>query len=190
MNKQMLQFAFGILLVTGMFSSCKKDKSAPEENDEEVITTMDVVIKEEGDSSATTYSFDDPDGPGGNAPTIASIPLAPNKVYDVEVVLLNKTTNPAAVVSEEVLAEAVDHRFYFEVSGANLTVSDLDQDANGIPVGLHSKWTTGAASTGKIDITLRHYPDGGKEISDPVTSPKSGTDMSTKDIGGFSVTIQ
>jgi len=191
MKKQFSKIAFGILLIAAVFSSCKKDKDEPEENEEEVITTMNVIIREEGGGAETTYAFDDPDGPGGNQPTIDDIVLAAGKAYDVEVVLLNKTTNPPEVVSEEVSEEAEDHRFYYEVSGgANLTVSDFDTDSNGMPVGLTSKWTTGAASTGKIDITLRHYPNGGKEASDPVNSTKSGTDISTQDIGGFSITIQ
>ena len=190
MNNKMLKIGFGFLLTAGVFSACTKESDAPEQNEEEVITTMNVIITEEGTANATTYAFDDPDGPGGNSPTIDQITLKPNKVYNVEVVLLNKTTSPPEVVSEEVAEEAEDHRFYFEVSGVNITVSDLNTDTNGVPVGLASQWTTGAASAGKMDITLRHYPNGNKETSDPVSSSKSGTDISTTDMGGFPVTIQ
>jgi hypothetical protein len=100
---------------------------------------------------------------------------------------------PVDTISNEVADEKDSHRFYYEVQGgANVTVSNLDADANGIPVGLTGTWTTGAVSTGKMQITLRHYPaiPPNKAAVDLVNSSKSGTDISTVDIGGFTVKIQ
>ncbi len=57
-----------------------------------------------------------------------------------------------------------------------ITVSDMDNDINDLPLGLNSTWTTTAAGTGIMKITLRHYANGGKEMSDPVSSSKSATD--------------
>jgi hypothetical protein len=58
-------------------------------------------------------------------------------------------------------------------------VSGLDNDANGVALGLSSNWVSGAAATGKIKITLRHYGGNppGKAANDPVNSTKSSTDL-------------
>jgi hypothetical protein len=165
-------FVFGI-------SSCKKDAQEP--NDEEVITTLKINFVPVGGGNTVSFQYDDPDGPGGNAPTKDDITLAPNKTYSVTLELLNKTTNPVEDITEEIEEEADAHRFYYEVaSGSNITISGLDNDPNGVPLGLTSTWTTsGATTTGKVKITLRHYPatPPGKAANDLVTSTKSATDI-------------
>lgn len=192
MKKQVLKFSlllFGASML--MLSSCKKDDD--EENEEEVITTMQLTFVPVGGGTTVTYKFDDPDGPGGGSPTIDEIVLAPNKAYNVTLQLLNKTVTPAEDITLEVAAESQAHRFYYEVQGGlNLTISNLNNDANGVHLGITSTWTTGAASTGKANVTLRHYPGNppNKAASDPLDSPKSSTDITTKDVGGFNVKVQ
>jgi hypothetical protein len=159
------------------FFACKKDHG--EDHDEEVITTLTVKLTPQTGGATLSFSFDDPDGPGGAAPTIAPIVLAPNTIYNVSLELYNKTTNPVTNLTTEISAESNAHRFYYAPSaGSNITVSNLNNDVNGIPFGLTSTWTTGAPSQGTMKITLRHY--GGnppnKAADDPVTSNKSSTD--------------
>lgn len=170
--KVLLIAAVSALLIT----SCKKDP-VEEENENEVITTVELHFTPVGGGAALTYKWEDLDGDGGANPVIDMVTLAPNKSYNVELVLLDKTKNPIEVTSEEVLDEADDHRFYFESSAVNITISNLSNDANGIPVGLTSTWTTGAVSTGKVKIILRHYENGGKAATDTVNDPKSSTDV-------------
>lgn len=179
MNRQFLKIALGVLISGVVITSCKKDK-IDEPNDNEVITTMKLSFVPDGGGAALTYQFDDPDGPGGNAPTTQDIVLAPSKTYAVTVQLLNKTATPAADVTEEVKEEAIAHRFYYEpTAGGNIAISGLNNDPNGVPLGITSKWVTGAAATGKIKVTLRHY--GGtppnKAAEDLVNSAKSSTDI-------------
>jgi len=192
MKKELVKFSLILFGASALLlSSCKKDKD--EANEEEVITTMQLTLVPVGGGSTVTYKFDDPDGPGASSPTIDQIVLAPAKTYNVTLQLLNKTVSPAEDITIEVAAEAAAHRFYYEVqSGINLTVSNLNNDGNGVPLGITSTWATGAASTGKIYITLRHYPGNppNKAATDPVDSNKSSTDITTKDIGGFNVVIQ
>jgi hypothetical protein len=141
---------------------------------------MQLTFVPVGGGTTVMYKFDDPDGPGGGAPTKDQIVLAPNKTYNVTLQLLNKTVTPAQDVTAEVAAEAQAHRFYYEPTGAsNITVSALNNDAAGMPLGITSTWTTGAAATGNIKVTLRHYPGNppNKATSDPVNSPKSSTDI-------------
>lgn len=179
MKKQFMKIALGILVSSAVFTSCKKDK--PEEpNDNEVITTMILTLVPAGGGPTLTYQFDDPDGPGGTAPTQQEIVLAPAKTYAVTVQLLDKTKTPVADVTTEIAAEADAHRFYYEPTApSNITVSGLNNDGNGVPLGITGIWATGAVATGKIKITLRHYPANppGKAIGDLVTSSKSDTDI-------------
>lgn len=177
MKKKWLPITLGILLTGGVLSGCKKDKD--EENPEELITTIVLTFTQPGSATPLVYTYDDPDGPGGANPTVNDIVLAPNKTYNVSISLLNRSVNPPENITEEVEEENKAHRFYFEPSaGSNLTVSDLDTDDDGLPLGLNSTWTTTTAATGTIKITLRHYPSDppNKAANDPVNSGKSGTD--------------
>jgi hypothetical protein len=179
MKKQFMKISTAFLLCGVVFSACKKDKTE-EPNENEVITTMKLTFTPVGGGAAVSYQFNDPDGPGGAAPTIEAIRLSPSKVYTVAIELLDKTKTPAGDITAEITAEADEHRFYYEpTAGSNISVSGLNNDGNGIPLGITSTWTTGAAATGKIKVTLRHY--GGtppnKATADPVNSPKSDTDI-------------
>ncbi len=191
MKKGLLKFGFLIFGASALLlSSCEKDNDG-EENEEEVITTMQLTFVPTGAGTTVTYKFDDPDGPGGANATIDEIVLAPGATYNVTVQLLNKTENPAADITAEVAAESQNHRFYYEVAGSpNVTVSGLNTDINGLPLGITSVWTTGAASTGKVEITLRHYANGNKAADDLVTSTKSASDISSSEAGGFVIKIQ
>lgn len=169
------------LLVTGL-NACKKDV-AEEENDNEVVTTLELHFKERNTTNEVVFKFDDPDGFGAGSvtPTIDEIQLAAGKTYDVELKLLNKTANPEEDVTGEIEEEAAAHRFYFlPSSGSNITIDNLNTDGNGVPVGVTSTWTTGAAASGTLRVVLRHYPDGGKAVSDAVDNTKSNTDIDTE----------
>lgn len=180
---------FKVLLTVAAFAlaitSCKKDVEQ-ENNENEVITTVQLNFTPAGGGSGLTYKWEDLDGEGGANPIIDMVTLAANQVYTVEILLLDKTKNPVNTISEEVREEAAAHRFYYEPTGANITVSNLDNDPNGVPVGLTSTWATGAAGTGAIKIILRHYENGGKASSDLVNDNKSSTDMEAQ----FNVTVQ
>jgi hypothetical protein len=191
MKQQFLKLTMGLVLAGTLFSSCEKDD--PEKNEEEVITTLRLTLVPVGGGATLTYQLDDPDGPGGAAPTLDDIVLAPSKTYNVSIQVLNKTANPVEDITPEIADEDDAHRFYYEAAaGLNLTVSNLNNDGNGVPLGLTSTWTTGAVSTGKLNITLRHYGGNppGKALTDPENSTKSETDISTRDFGGFNVRIQ
>ncbi|MBA2745487.1 MAG: hypothetical protein H0U44_04600 [Flavisolibacter sp.] len=172
------RFLLALLSMTFIFSACEKDDG--EGNDEEVITTLSVKLTPVGGGATSTFSFDDPDGPGGIAPTVDAIQLAANTVYNVSLELFNKTLNPPANLTTEISGEAEAHRFYFEPSASgNIQVTGLDLDGANIPLGLNSVWSTGNAANGTMKIVLRHYSGNppNKAVSDPVNSNKSSTDI-------------
>ena len=180
----MKKTALGYLLMIGtcatlLFSSCLKE-NLEEENEEEVITTMNLTFVPQGGGSTVVYSFDDPDGPGGSLPSQDSIILSPNTTYQVTLQLLNKTLNPPEDITAEVAEEPEAHRFYYIPSaGGNIVVSGLDADPQGIPLGITSTWTTGTAALGNMRVVLRHYPGNppDKAAADAANSPKSSTDV-------------
>jgi hypothetical protein len=190
MKKQILKMALGMIVASALFTSCKKDKVVtPEPNAEEVITTIIVQLTPVGGGAVLKFQSEDLDGPGANPFVAQEIVLAPNKVYNAEIFLLDKTKTPADSTSNEVREEGKDHQFYYSTtSGTNLVVSNLDKDVNNNPLGLESTWTTGAASTGKIRIVLKHKP-GAKGANDAITVGE--TDIDTQEaFNGFNVKIQ
>ncbi len=167
-----------LLVMSGLIFSCKKE--TPEENDEEVITTLTVKLTPVGGGTPIEFSYDDADGPGGNAATVQTIALVANKTYNVALTVLNKTTNPVTDITPEIVSEGNAHRFYYEQTlGNNITVSNLNNDANAMPLGTTSTWTTSNSGAGKIKLTLRHYPNTptNKDASNTVNSTKSATDI-------------
>jgi len=178
MTMQIKKMIAIFVVLTAVFTSCKKEADEP--NDEEVITTLRLTFAPVGGGNNLVYQYDDADGPGGNQPTKEEIVLQPNKSYNVSLQLLNKTVTPAEDKTNEINQEGTSHRFYYEpAAGSNITVSGLDNDANGVALGLSSNWVSGAAATGKIKITLRHYGGNppGKAANDLVNSTKSSTDL-------------
>lgn len=173
MKTSNLKWMLPVLLTSLLAVSCEKDKEEP--NEEELITTVTLNFTEIGGPGTGTFIFRDLDGDGGNPPTVfQDIVLAPNKSYNMTVTLTNESVSPAEDITAEVVAEAGDHQFYFEPTGANVTVNNLNTDPGGLPLGTSARWTTGAASNGNVKITLKHKP-GIKAAGDPVT--KGETDI-------------
>ena len=176
--KRVLTYSILFFLLFAVLIACRKNRG--ESNEEEIVTTFVLTFTPDTGGTALVFQYDDPDGPGGVNPSQDQIMLSANTVYDVTVQLLNKTTNPDTDITEEIIEESDAHRFYYEPStGSNITITNLDTDSDGVPLGVTSTWTTSSVATGIVKITLRHYPGNppGKLISDPVNSSKSGTDV-------------
>lgn len=162
--KQIKAHIMTILAVTLLAGACKKDKDPvpsppPVTNESEVITTLRLTFTDSANATdVRVATFSDPDGDGGNAPGIDSIYLAPNKTWLTTLILLNETVTPADTISNEVQEEAEDHIFCFTPAGTAAVVTITDVDANNKPLGLQSKWKTGAAGTGTMQVKLKHQP--------------------------------
>ena len=165
--QSLLVMLMGFVLFTG----CKKD-SVVDPNENELITTVRVSLldKTSGSSTPIVFEFKDLDGEGGAAPSkFDEIVLSKSKVYDCSLSILNESVSPADDITKEILAEAVDHQFYYAASDGLVTVSNLNNDSKGLPVGTTSTWTTSALTgAGTFRITLKHKP-GVKAAGDAVT---------------------
>lgn len=142
-------------------TGCKKDKDIPEVDEEELITTFKLKFVNKANANDTkTFTWKDIDGNGGTAPVIDDIVLAPNAQYTMTVdAVLNESVSPAEDIKTEITAEATDHLFVYKPStGLNLTIAITDKDAKQLAIGLAANATTAAASTGKLQVLLRHQP--------------------------------
>ena len=177
MNRNFLRTVVLILMVFVFFISCKKEDETGL-NEEELITTLRLSLKETGSATTKVFEFNDPDGTGGNPPVkFDPIILDPNKNYTCTLEVLNESVTPAENISFEIATEAEDHQFYYEPAGVNITVSALNTDGNGLPVGLTSTWITGGASNGTVKITLKHKP-GTKAAGDPTSKGETDIEVS------------
>lgn len=148
-----------LLFAAAFLGACSKEEEAPQ-NENELITTVTLTLQEVGTANTVTATFRDPDGEGGNAPTqFDDIVLKPNTVYNSTITLLNESVSPVENITEEVQEEAEDHQFFYTpTAGLNLSVAYDDKDAKQLPIGIKTKITTGAASTGKLKVSLKHQP--------------------------------
>ena len=154
--------------------SCNKDDD-PTGNEEELITTLRLTMRETGSATTKVFEFKDTDGPGGNPPVkFDNIVLNASKTHTCTIEVLNESVSPAEDITSEIIAEADDHQFYFEPAVAKIDVVNLNTDSKGLPLGVSSTWNTGTVGNGTIKITLKHKP-GIKAAGDAVT--KGETDI-------------
>jgi hypothetical protein len=164
---------FAVVVLAGLvIAGCKKKKE--KENEEELITTVRVVLTPVSGGAAQTFVWKDADGDGGNAPVIDQIVLAPSTSYNCSLQFLNESVSPAEDITAEIAAEAADHQVYLEAATGLVTITNLNKDNSGLPLGLTSTWAAGAAGSSSVKITLKHKP-GQKAANDPVS--KGETDV-------------
>lgn len=149
---------------TLVLAACKKDKdedpiTPTPVNEEEVINKITLHFHSLHDVEHKHFEFYDADGDGGIAPVITADTLSNDSVYNVEIELYNTTVSPEENITEEIEAEHNVHQFFFQPGAVNVSVAYADTDDNGLPVGLQTVWTIGAASSDSITVTLRHEPD-------------------------------
>jgi hypothetical protein len=144
-----------VLCVIGIFSCGGNDPDPV--NEEEVITTVNVVLTPGGGGIPVTLRFYDADGDGSVAPVkTISGNLSANKTYSGVITLKNESQPTPVDITEEVAEESQHHLFCFTVTGSNLTVIANDTDSKGLPIGLTSVWQTTTAGNTSVKIVLRH----------------------------------
>lgn len=148
---------FLVLIIIGVTSCEKDDPVIP--NEEEVITTLNFKLTPVGGGTAVTFTYQDLDGDGGNAPTITNGTLVANTTYTGAIELLNEQETPAEDITVEIQDEDEEHQFFFTSTTTGVSVSYKDQDGDGNPIGLQTELTTGSAAMGELTIVLRHEPN-------------------------------
>ena len=148
-----------------IFSACKKEAVDEQEN----LNVLKLKI------GSTTYTWSDIDGAGGAAPKIDSIKLTPNGSFAVDVTIQDGSANPVKDFTPEIIAEKDAHLFIYKVTGATVIVSDLSKDTKGKDFGQTATLKTGTASSGTLQILLKHNAD--KAASDPSKTGETDLDI-------------
>ncbi len=186
--RKMRKSILALSLTTFALFSCTDDNEPEPVNEEELITTVSLVFA--GDNGETkTFTFQDLDGTGPDTPTVSLDTLSPNTTYSVNVLFLNATENPAESITDEVREEGTDHQVFFGISPTlNISFMYNDADSEGKPIGLLTDFTTGAASSGKLAVILRHEPNkSAANVSDgDITNAGGETDIEVE----FDVVIE
>jgi hypothetical protein len=160
LNRLILSLSF---LVAFLFAGCNDDPQAT--NEKEVITTFIVTLipavnptPEVGDTIRLSWDDVNLDAIVDANELITNRPLRLGEAYKASIKILNKSVDPEIDISEEVKEEDEEHILCFTVTNVSITITNLDEDKNGLPVGLTSTWTATSVSTGTVNITLRHQP--------------------------------
>ncbi|CAM1333231.1 type 1 periplasmic binding fold superfamily protein [Tenacibaculum aestuariivivum] len=148
---------FSILSIfTLALTSCSDDDHPEQIHEEEVITTMNVVLTEDGTNNTVTLKSVDLDGDLGDAPVITGGTLKANTTYNGVITLLNESED----ITEEVAEEADEHQFFYSATDLSSTFTYAgDNDSEGNPVGIKFTIQTSEAGEGTYVITLKHEPN-------------------------------
>jgi hypothetical protein len=149
------------------WNSCKKEEQtvAPPDPENEVITTVKLAAVNNADvTDVYSATWKDLTPNDGNPDTTDIVlKLKPNAVYTISLLLTDETKSPVADITSEVQDRGNYHLIcYTPDAGLNVTVERTDHDTNtpALEIGIKGKLTTGAASTGKLRVTLHHQPSG------------------------------
>jgi hypothetical protein len=163
-------------------AACGDDGGATNEN--EVITSVMLSFAPPA-GAAVLAEFNDPDGDGGQAPTVQPVNLVANTPYAMTVRFQNRLETPAAEITDEVMQESDIHLLIFtgsavvgpatsNTTGA-LTQAYADMDVNGLPIGL-ADTIMAKAGSGQLIVTLRHMPpeEPPQKAADTLAKVKAG----------------
>jgi len=157
--------------------------------EEEEINQIVLTFTPTAGGDAVTATWEDPDGEGVGGPMIDDINLAAGTEYDLSISLANTLGREVEDITVEIMEEDDEHMFFFgftsdifsdpsgdgNIDNRSDALRYNDQDENGLPVGLSTRWsTTGATATGSFRIVLKHQPDQKTATSD---STVGGTDV-------------
>ncbi len=155
------------LLATGALSACGSDQVSTGDDNELISRVSLVMTRSDDPTRVVTASFDDPDGPGGDAPTVDPIALEAGRSYATEVHFFNGLDTPPSDITIEISDESYQHQIFFtgdavsgpasDHAGAPITQAYADVDENGLPVGLLDTLTV-SPGVGSLTVTLRHLP--------------------------------
>jgi hypothetical protein len=174
----LLLFAGSVTFLTACDSNDPADEGAGEQ---EIISNVTLTLVGDDGSTITAEATFDEGGVLQNAETIT---LTPGVTYDGSVELLD--TFNGEDITEEIRAEAIEHQFFYDVTGATgvtVTITDEETDyasenelggepRSGVPVGLAFEVAVAAdaSGSGQMNVVLGHYDERPKETDETVAN--------------------
>lgn len=162
-----------------VLAGCGESSTEPG-GETEVISRVTLTLTPPAGAALTAF-IDDPDGNGPQAPAAQSgtLALARNTTYTGTIRFENRLENPPEDITTEVQSEANEHRVFYTVSGAGVTVTTTDTDPQGRPLGLRFTTAVGATpAAGTISVLLCHYDNVAKPAA--ATSCTAETDIDVR----------
>ncbi len=163
---------FSLIIGSMLLYSCKDNDTPEPPKEEEIITRVRLIFSADG-AAPIVILAEDPDGEGpGEIEVSEAISLSANTIYDLFIELEN--TIAGEDITEEIEEEGHEHQFFFSFTedlfenptgNGNIdtpeagSVDYQDEDIIGLPIGLITRWRTGASGTGTFRIVLKHQPD-------------------------------
>lgn len=183
MKIETFKFALIRVLLLGVlaFSGCEDDDDASPDNEQELITTVELTFTPAAGSAVVAKAVDR-DGDGGNAPVIDNVSLAANTNYTLSIRFLDESKTPAEDITAEVKEESAEHLVCLVVTGAMPSPTITDKDSNNRNLGLTSTLRTSAAGAGSLRVTLKHEPN--KTAADPCATGETDAEVQ------FAVTVR
>lgn len=162
MKKNTIIFLFALSAIAISIDACKEPEPA-EPAEQELITTMKLIVTDGSSSQTFTYKVENGLGSTtGGSTQIDTIKLAPNKTYSVTTELYNEKENPAENITLEVIEERNDHLLLYNstpASGAgSISFTNGSKDKDGNPFNQTISFTTGDAGSGSLQVNLMHEP--------------------------------
>lgn len=187
-----IKFQFLVLMLGLLIAGCESDDPQKEDTPE-LITKATLTFTPVGGGTAVTATATDPDGEGVQDIAVdGAINLTAGVNYTLTLSLINElaeVTSPEYNITEEVEEEGKEHMFFFAWTGdvfsdptgnGNIDnradgVNYEDEDEGGLPIGIVTSWTAGAAaSSGTFRVVLKHQPD--------LKTSTSGSDTGESDL--------
>lgn len=141
-------------------SACGESSTAPG-GESEVISRVTLTLTPSTGGAALSTYIDDSDGTGPTAPSaqVGAIALARGVTYSGTVKFENRLKTPAEDITTEVQAEANEHRVFYTVSNAGVTITTTDVDGQNRPLGVrfNKAVTSSASGAGTLRVVLCHY---------------------------------
>jgi len=190
--KNLLYIPAIALLVFG----CNKDNDPKKEDVPELITKVTLTFVPTS-GSPVIVTATDPDGEGiQNIKQDKAIELNKSTTYVMSIQLINELASPTSDeynVTNEVQSEGDEHMFFFswvaDTFASPAGDGNIDNrtdavdysasmDANGLPLGLTTKWTTAdaAKADGTFRVLLKHQP-GLKSATSKSTDGETDLDL-------------
>ncbi len=159
------RFTAGTLALGALLSvsACGDSTTAPG-GEQEIISRVTLSLTPTGGGAPIITYIDDPDGAGPLAPTpqVGALTLTAGATYTGRVLFENRLENPPENITDEVEAEADEHRVFYTVTGPGVSITTTDVDSQGRPLGITFSANASAAGAGNIRIVLCHYADNPK----------------------------
>lgn len=179
MKNSRVHLAMYCAVALSAMGCAEKAPVAPVQIDEDVVTTVTVVLKPmDNPMDSIVVVWEDIDGVGGAAPNrIDTLRLSPGATYSCRAILENRSATPTVDVTKAVASEKDNHQFFYSISNDLGIVTVTDTDSRGLPVGLTFTLKATSATpavVGKFSLSLSHFDNSANKNG---STPSDETDV-------------